>query len=444
MQIKKSLGSIRRALCGSYDEITYRWWLARHDSTSTDLFTLSWYPLISIVVPTYNTDIGFFDAMIESVINQAYKNWELVLVDDKSSDGRVRDRIIQYAELDNRIRYIFLEKNQHIARATNIGIDAANGLYIGLLDHDDILHSNTLLEVVASLNVNKKLEFIYTDEDKIVNNRRIQPFFKPDLNIDMLHSINYITHFSVISKNTLVNIGHERHKYNGAQDWELFLRIIRNIPQKNIHHIPKVLYSWRIHNLSTAKDMEVKPYVLQAQEKAIKDDLLARGALDYQVNLDKKYRGQWNVLYGAKEEDTILYVQDPNAVSERQLKEYRFVAFIKGPITNGRREVARMLIGDASRVDVGVVITGLSRVIKTNTTVLLGKERTTLIQRFTHISFSKHIYKTVRYNLPVVQDYEIAVIEVSKIKPGMSIEALSGRLSDKGLRHLFVPYRNLI
>ena len=256
---------------------------------------LNYRPLISVIIPTYNTDHQFLRDCLDSVVAQVYENWELCIVDDASPDKEVRKIIEEYALDDKRIKYKFLKKNKHIAGATNEAVAMAAGEFVGLFDHDDILWPNALLEIVKALNVDKKLDFLYTDEDKITESRyeHLGPFFKPDWNPDFLHSVNYITHFSVIRKSLYDEIGGERPEYNGAQDWDLFLRVFR--ATENIHHVPKMLYSWRIHSESTAMSTDTKPYVVEAQRKALEDDLKERGRNTAIVERDKAHSGYWKV-----------------------------------------------------------------------------------------------------------------------------------------------------
>lgn len=269
---------------------------------------LEYRPLISIIIPTYNTDISFLRDCLDSVQGQIYDNWELCIVDDASPNKLVRDIITDYALADERIKYKFLKKNQHIAGATNEAVKLATGEFISLLDHDDILWPNALFEVVKALNKDTHIDFLYSDEDKITENRHehLGPFFKPDWNPDFLHSVNYITHFSTIRASLLAKVGGPRKEYNGAQDWDLFLRITS--ATDNIHHIPHILYSWRIHDLSTAKSTDSKPYVIQAQRKAIQDDLGRRGYADAKVQQDPKNTGYWIVEYPLKDDPLISIV----------------------------------------------------------------------------------------------------------------------------------------
>jgi hypothetical protein len=256
-------------------------------------------PLISVTVPTYNTPDKFLRECIESVIAQSYDNWELILVDDASPDVSVREIIEEYASKDKRIRYKFLAENQHIAGATNEAIKLATGEFIGLFDHDDLLWPNALYEVAKALNVDKKIEFIYTDEDKIIEekSRHAEPFFKPDWSPALLRTCNYITHFSVFKRELLEKVGYEDGKYNGAQDWEMIMRGTRGT--RYIHHISKVVYSWRVHDNSTAKTMDSKPYVIGSQRSTIVDDLIARGfkPTQFQVKQDARFGAFWKTTF---------------------------------------------------------------------------------------------------------------------------------------------------
>ncbi len=265
-------------------------------------------PLISIVTPTYNTDIQFLRECIESVQSQHYDNWQLCIVDDASPNAEVRDVIKEYAAADKRITYHFSKTNQHIADASNTAIGLAKGEFLALLDHDDILWPNALYEVVKALNANKKLDFIYSDEDKITSNRRDfqNPFFKPDWNPDFLYSVNYITHFSVVRTSLAQKLGGFRKEYNGAQDWDFFMRITNTT--KQIHHIPTVLYSWRMSETSTAQSTDAKPYVVEAQHSAIQDDLARKGYHDVSVEVDKRNNGYWKVTYPVRDNPLVSII----------------------------------------------------------------------------------------------------------------------------------------
>jgi len=303
-KLKKKVKSFVLATAGAneWNNFKYGRWLDKNFPDFIEIAKLrkleqdlKYRPLISVVVPAYSPKPDFLRDCIESVLAQIYENWELCIVDDASPDETTCEIIKEYAAIDDRIKYRFLKENQHIAHATNAAIEMAEGEFVALFDHDDLLWPNALYEVVAALNKNKELDFIYTDEDKITEDRHfhIGPFFKPDWNPDFLHSVNYITHLSVIRKTLLDKIGGLKGDYNGAQDWDLFMRVTS--ATKNICHIPKVVYSWRIHELSTAKDTKSKPYVVEAQKKALEDDLTRKGYQNVSIALDRKHKGYWNV-----------------------------------------------------------------------------------------------------------------------------------------------------
>ena len=164
-----------------------------------------------------------------------------------------------------------MEENNGISENSNQAIKMANGEFLALIDHDDVIEKNALFEVVKVLNENKETDFIYTDEDKFEGNlkNRYFPFFKPDFSPDFLRSNNYICHLSVIRKELAEKVGLFRKEFDGAQDFDLFLRVTEQTT--NIVHIPKVLYHWRTHNLSTSQNMETKMYAIEAGKKAIEE-----------------------------------------------------------------------------------------------------------------------------------------------------------------------------
>ena len=230
-------------------------------------------PLISILLPTYNTPEIYLRECIESIIVQSYANWELCISDDNSTDKNVLKTIKEYQQKDNRIKLVSRKTNGHISEATNSALEIANGKFVALMDHDDVLWPNALYENIQIIRDNKKVDFIYSDEDKIDGTGKIHsyPFLKPDFSPEFLESCNYITHFSCIRTDVIKKVGGFRKGYEGAQDWDLFIRIgeITN----NIVHIPKLLYSWRIHENSTASNTDAKPYVYEAQKKLLNDHL---------------------------------------------------------------------------------------------------------------------------------------------------------------------------
>lgn len=239
-------------------------------------------PKISIIVPVYNVDSIYLEECINSVLNQVYNNFELILVDDCSTKVETINTLKKY-ESNDKIKVIYREKNGHISEATNSGIESSTGEFISLLDNDDVLDKNALYYVVQALNNDKSIDMIYSDEDKIYfNNAFYFPHFKPDYSPDTLLSSNYICHFTTIRKTIVNEIGGFRSLYNGSQDYDLFLRVTEKT--NKIYHIPKILYHWRMIPSSTASSGDSKNYAYIAGKKAL-EDALKRRNIKANVNL---------------------------------------------------------------------------------------------------------------------------------------------------------------
>ncbi len=237
----------------------YKSWMEKNNPTNEELekqrnhrFDIE--PKISIVVPMYNTNEGFFKELVEGLINQTYKNWELCLAD---GSGTQNENLKKYYESDKRIKYKFLNSNKGISENTNSAIEMATGDFIGFLDHDDLLPKEALYEIVKGINENPEVDFLYTDEDKIdENGERFEPYFKPDFSPETLECNNYITHFVVLKKELIKTIGNLDSRFNGAQDFDFVLRASE--VSKKIVHISKILYHWRVHKDSTANVADAK------------------------------------------------------------------------------------------------------------------------------------------------------------------------------------------
>ena len=225
-------------------------------------------PLISIVVPLYNTPLPFLTELLDSVVNQTYRNWELCLV-DAGQDEKVGQAVAARMAQDSRIRYQKLAKNDGIAGNTNAGFALARGEYIALLDHDDILHPCALWYAAQAI-VQEGADFVYTDEvtfeGKVENTTLYH--LKPDFMLDNLRANNYICHLSVFQAALLQAAGGgERGEYNGSQDYDLYLRLTEQA--QKIVHIPHVLYYWRSSPTSVASGIEAKTYCIEAAIKAL-------------------------------------------------------------------------------------------------------------------------------------------------------------------------------
>jgi GT2 family glycosyltransferase/glycosyltransferase involved in cell wall biosynthesis len=232
-------------------------------------------PLISILMPVFNTPEPWLVKAIESVRAQFYPHWELCIANDASTAPHVRGLLEKYAARDGRIKVVHRENNGHISAASNSALDLATGEFTALLDHDDELAPHALAEVVFALVAQPALEFIYSDEDKIDElGRRFDPYFKPDWNPDLLLGQNYTCHLSTFRTARLRAIGGFREGFEGSQDWDLTLRAVEGLDAAKIHHVPKVLYHWRAIPGSTALVIDQKEnYPFIAAKKALTEYL---------------------------------------------------------------------------------------------------------------------------------------------------------------------------
>ena len=259
---------------------SYKEWYEEHCPTKEELMRqreveFSVQPLISIVVPTYQTPIPFLKDMIDSVRKQSYEKWELCIADGSLNGDendtkviRVREELNRYSMEDKRIKVVYLEENQGIAENTNQALALATGEYIGLFDHDDMLTPDALYEIVKAIN-DYDYDVLYTDEDKISEDSHDykKPVFKPDYSPELLCANNYITHFFVAKKSIVDRLGGFRKEYDGSQDYDFIFRCVELA--KKVGHVSKVLYHWRMHGGSVAGDPTNKMYAYDAGKKAI-------------------------------------------------------------------------------------------------------------------------------------------------------------------------------
>ena len=259
---------------------SYKEWYEEHCPTKEELMRqreveFSVQPLISIVVPTYQTPIPFLKDMIDSVRKQSYEKWELCIADGSLNGDendtkviRVREELNRYSMEDKRIKVVYLEENQGIAENTNQALALATGEYIGLFDHDDMLTPDALYEIVKAIN-DYDYDVLYTDEDKISEDSHDykKPVFKPDYSPELLCANNYITHFFVAKKSIVDRLGGFRKEYDGSQYYDFIFRCVKK--EKKVGHVSKVLYHWRMHGGSVAGDPTSKMYAYDAGKKAI-------------------------------------------------------------------------------------------------------------------------------------------------------------------------------
>ena len=281
------------------------------------LTLFNYSPLISIIVPTYNTPVTLLKEMINSVINQTYSNWELCIADG-SNLSETKEVLEYFAKKDTRIKINWLKANYGIAGNTNKAFEIATGDYCGLLDHDDFLEPNALFEIVKFLN-KYPYDCLYTDEDKYDSSKSCfcDPNFKPDFSIDSLRSHNYITHFFVAKTDLIRDVGYEHSEYDGAQDYDLILRCVEKA--NKVGHVSKVLYHWRMYSGSTAENPAQKMYCYEAGRKALEDHFKRLNISATVEIMPKPYWGLYHVRYTVKEKPLVSIII-PNYENKRVLE----------------------------------------------------------------------------------------------------------------------------
>lgn len=255
---------------------------------------------ISILVPLFNTPENFLREMIESVTAQTYENWELCLADGSDQEhAYVAEVVKEYERQDGRGRIVYnkLSKNGGISENTNECLKLATGEYIGLFDHDDLLHPTVLFEYVKAIN-EKNADYLYCDETTFKSgdlNKMLTMHFKPDFAIDNLRANNYICHFSVFDRKLLDGTELFRSRFDGSQDHDMILRLTDRA--QNIVHIPKLLYYWRSHPGSTAAGLSAKPYTVAAAKGAVADHLRRHGFEHFQITSTRAFDTIFKIRY---------------------------------------------------------------------------------------------------------------------------------------------------
>ena len=290
------------------EDIDYETWFGLNKATEKELQEQrknppEHGPLISIVVPVYRTPEIYLREMMESVMEQTYGNWELCLADasprgeqlrqdlKKIKGRKTRDAVMkipngdteltsvirEYQLKDSRIRYEILKENKSIAENSNAAMEMATGDFVGLLDHDDTLEPNALYEVAGKICEDDRVDVVYTDEDKINSKgtKHLTPNMKPDFNLDLLRSNNYICHLFVVRRILMEKVGGFRKEFDGAQDYDFILRCTEEA--EKIAHVHKVLYHWRTHEKSTSDNPESKIYAFHAGRRAVESHLQRLG-----------------------------------------------------------------------------------------------------------------------------------------------------------------------
>jgi GT2 family glycosyltransferase len=257
----------------------YQWlWIPRYDRLRRrDVRTirqataqLGYQPLLSVIMPVFNSDERWLRAAIESVENQLYTNWELCIADDHSSNPRVGEVLREIQAREGRVKLHFRDVNGHISAATNSALALASGEFIVLLDHDDVLPRHALAAVVHELNRHPDADIVYSDEDRLdESGRRYDPYFKPDWNPELFYGQNLISHLGVYRASMVRQVGGFREGFEGSQDYEMAFRVIEHTQPSRIRHIPLILYHWRAIPGSAALDVDQKSYATDAARLAV-------------------------------------------------------------------------------------------------------------------------------------------------------------------------------
>ena len=312
------------------EEVPYGPWYEQHRATEETLEKQrrkKWNSpaLISLAVPAYRTPERFLREMLDSLAAQTYPYWELCVANASPGDEKMTAVLAEYAgrkELEGKIRVRNLEENLGISENTNAAFAMASGAYVGLLDHDDLLAPDALYEV--ALRIQEGADLIYTDEDKVTADcqEHYQPHFKPDFNLDLLRSNNYICHFLVVKKQLIEKAGGFRKEFDGAQDHDFIFRCCEQA--EKIAHVPRVLYHWRTHQASTADNPASKLYAYEAGVRAVEEHL-ARTGTKGTVSQTKDY-GFYDVRYPVQGEPLVSIIipnKDQAETLEKCLRSIR-------------------------------------------------------------------------------------------------------------------------
>ena len=306
---------------GGHDEEepvgNYQRWIRDYDRAARadvelirrDIEALGRKPIISILLPAYNSNPRWLRRAIESVRAQYYKHWELCVVDDASTSPDVWKILRDYARRDPRIKIKQRAQNGHIAAASHDALELASGEFIALLDHDDELADTALYLVARAINESPRARLFYSDEDKLdKQGRRTDPYFKSDWNPDLFLSQNYVSHLSVYDAALVRRAGGFRVGFEGSQDYDLTLRCIEQLEPKQIHHIPHVLYHWRIADDSTATFAAAKPYAFEAAIRAVQEHINRRGVA---AKVVAHYANYQRVIYASADQAPLVSIVIP-------------------------------------------------------------------------------------------------------------------------------------
>jgi len=311
---------------GSKTRGEYHTWFDAHRTQASDCGRLreecrafDYQPCVSIITPIFNTPVPWLQECAQSVLDQVYEKFEWILIDDDSDNPELLKFLPELAARDPRIVLTKIDKRGGISAASNRGLELAEGEWVGFLDHDDLLEPDALFQHVKWLQDHRDADLIYSDEDKLTEEGLDTPIFKPDWSPDYFLSCNYICHFTLIRREVLREVGGFRSEFDGAQDYDLFLRVIERTTR--IDHIPRVLYHWRRSRASTADNIRRKPGSLETGRLALEAHLERQAARGH-VAVDWRTHAYWikRDLAEAKPISIVIPVRDRVELLERCLK----------------------------------------------------------------------------------------------------------------------------
>ncbi len=282
---------------------TYDRWISRYDAVTklarrrirADLARWPMKPLISVIMPVYNTDLRWLSAAIRSVQAQLYPNWELCISDDASTLEGTRGTLMDFAQRDPRIRMFLRTSNGNISANSNDALSLASGEFVALMDSDDALPPHALYWVAKEIVAHPDVDLIYSDEDKVdAGDKRFDPYFKSDWNLALMLSQNAFGHLGVFRRSLVERVGGFRSDFEGSQDHDLVLRCALETSPERIRHIPRILYHRRAIESSTAANRGVKPDAWRAGRRAIQEYLAKR---DLRATVGRAPLEQYQVEY---------------------------------------------------------------------------------------------------------------------------------------------------
>lgn len=352
-KIKNKIKSIKGEAVEEAIDI-YNIWIAENERDILSVEKLSYNPFFSVVIPVYNVEEDMLCECIDSVLGQTYKNFEIILVDDASTQESVRKTLHKY-EGRNGITVIYRKENGNISRATNDGIKAAKGEFVALCDCDDLYAPNALYEIAKKLNEDNTLDYIYSDEDKISEDGTVRrdPFFKPDWSPETFMSYMYTCHLSVYRRTLLEELSGLRPGFEGSQDYDLVLRVMEKTT--HIGHVPKILYHWRMRKESTANAMTAKPYVMKATVRAKEEALERRGQVgkltllpeisQYRVTYIPKGTPSVSIVIPSKDNPEVLGMCLTSISKNTDYGNYEVVIIDNGSSMENKKKIEDMVSG---------------------------------------------------------------------------------------------------